>query len=239
MTTYRDNAVVLGSYKFGEADKVVVLLTERHGKVRAVARGVRKTRSSIGARLEPMSHVDISLRHGRGLDTVAEVRLVDTAAGLRGDLSRLQQGLAMVEALDKMTPDREPVPHLFEALVRGLRTLASDSSSLVLGAFFWRLLAIEGHAPMLDACARCGGAGPFARFDTAEGGVHCSSCQGGLPVSAAALEILGEILGGRVREALARTESAATSEVSVLAMDAMEAHLERRLRSLGGVDRHL
>mgnify|MGYP001099370449 FL=1 len=78
MSTYRDHAVVLGSYKFGEADRIVVLLTENYGKVRAVARGVRKTKSSIGARLEPMSHVDIALRSGRDLDTVAEVKLVHT-----------------------------------------------------------------------------------------------------------------------------------------------------------------
>lgn len=239
MPTYRDSAVVLGSYKFGEADRVVVLLTAEHGKVRAVARGVRKTRSSIGARLETMSHVDISLRSGRGLDTVAEVKLLETPAVLRADLSRLQQGLAMVEAIDKMTPDREPVPHLYDTLVRGLRTLASETSPLVLGAFFWRLLALEGHAPMLEACVSCGSAGPLVRFDPSQGGAHCQSCPGGLPVSAAALEILGEILGGKVRDALSRSESNATSEVSVLAMDAMEAHLERRLRSLGGIDRHL
>ena len=78
MSTYRDNAVVLGSYKFGEADRVVVLLTQEHGKIRAVAKGVRKTKSSIGARLEPMSHVDVSLRSGKDLDTVSEVRLVHT-----------------------------------------------------------------------------------------------------------------------------------------------------------------
>ncbi|MGA0862435.1 MAG: DNA repair protein RecO [Ilumatobacteraceae bacterium] len=239
MPTYRDAAVVLGSYKFGEADKVVVLLTQSHGKVRAVARGVRKTRSSIGARLEPMSHVDISLRSGRALDTVAEVRMLETQSALRGDLSLLQQGLAMVEAIDKMTPDNEPVPHLFETLVRGLRTLATERSAAVLGAFFWRLLAMEGHAPMLEACVKCGGTGPLVRFDTVGGGAVCQSCPGGLPVSAAALEILADIVGGRVRDALARKESAATSEVSVLAMDAMEAHLERRIRSLGGVDRHL
>lgn len=239
MTTYRDTAVVLGSYKFGEADRVVILLTAEHGKVRAVARGVRKTRSSIGARLEPMSHVDVSLRAGRGLDTIAEVRLVETTAPLRTDLSRIQQGLAMVEAVDKMTPDREPVPHLFEMLVRGLRTLSLESSPLVLGAFFWRLLALEGHSPMLDECVRCGGGDNLTRFDAADGGVHCQSCPGGVPISPAALEILREILGGRVRDALVRTESASTSEVSVLAMDAMETHLERRLRSLGGIDRHL
>ena len=114
MSTYRDNAVVLGSYKFGEADRVVVLLTQEHGKIRAVAKGVRKTKSSIGARLEPMSHVDVSLRSGKDLDTVSEVRLVHTHSALRTDFDRLNQGLSMLEAVNKLTPDREPVPHLYE-----------------------------------------------------------------------------------------------------------------------------
>ena len=95
MSTYRDNAVVLGSHKFGEADRVVVLLTQEHGKVRAVAKGVRKTKSSIGARLEPMSHVDVSLRTGKDLDTVSEVRLLHTHSALRTDFDRLNQGLSM------------------------------------------------------------------------------------------------------------------------------------------------
>ena len=110
MSTYRDKAVVLGSYKFGEADRVVVLLTEEHGKVRAVAKGVRKTRSSIGARLEPMSHVDVSLRSGKNLDTIAEVKLIHTHSALRTDFDRLNQGLSMLEAVNKLTPDREPPP---------------------------------------------------------------------------------------------------------------------------------
>ena len=103
MSTYRDNAVVLGSYKFGEADRVVVLLTQEHGKIRAVAKGVRKTKSSIGARLEPMSHVDVSLRSGKDLDTVSEVRLVHTHSALRTDFDRLNQGLSMLEAVNLLT----------------------------------------------------------------------------------------------------------------------------------------
>ena len=98
MSTYRDEAIVLGSHRFGEADRVVVLLTRTQGKVRAVAKGVRRTKSSIGARLEPLSHVDVSMRTGRELDTVAEVRLVHTHTALRTDFDRLSQGLSMVEA---------------------------------------------------------------------------------------------------------------------------------------------
>ena len=239
MRTYRDRAVVLGSYKFGEADRVVVMLTENHGKVRAVARGVRKTKSSIGARLEPLNHVDVSCRTGRELDNVAEVKLEETFTQLRADFDRLAQGLAMIEAVNKLTPDREPVPHLYEVLVRALRTLDQKPSPLLLGAFFWRVLQIEGHAPQLDACVRCGETGRIASFDVVEGGVHCSACRSGVPVSEAALDLLRGILGGRMNEALAGEESPPVHEVNRLAMDAMESHLERRIQSLGVFDRHL
>lgn len=239
MPTYRDTGIVLRTHKFGEADRVVVMLTRDHGKVRAVARGVRKTKSSIGARLEPMSHVDVSLRTGRELDTVGEVRLVESLPNVRGDLARVQQGLSMVEAVDKMTPDREPVPVLFEMLVRGLRTLESDPSPLVLGAFFLRLLATEGHAPNLDQCVRCGASEARFAFDLDDGGLVCPACGRGRSVSGAAIEVMRAILGGRVREALEAGATPAAGEVNALAMDAMEHHLERRLRSLGSFDRHL
>lgn len=244
MTAYRDRAVVLGSYKFGEADRVVVLLTESHGKVRAVARGVRKTMSSIGARLEPMNHVDVAFRRGRQLDTVAEVTLAEPFTRLRGDFERMAQGIAMLEAINKLTPDREPVPHIYEILVRALRSLDARVSPLTLAGFFWRILQVEGHEPRLVDCVACGepvGDGDDGRlsFDTSNGGVHCSSCRSGAPISAAALRILRGMLGGRMNEALALGESPAVNEVNRLAMDAMEAHLERRLQSLGVFDRHL
>lgn len=239
MSTYRDNAVVLGSYKFGEADRVVVLLTENHGKVRAVARGVRKTKSSIGARLEPMSHVDVSFRIGRDLDTVAEVKLIHTHSALRSDFDRMNQGLSMLEAINKITPDKEPVPHLYAVLSRALHALNEQGSPLMLGAFYWRLLAIEGHGPQLDACVRCGEEGSIVSFDVQEGGVHCSSCRSGVPISAQGLALLKMVLGGRMNEALQMEENPAVTEVSQLAMEAMESHLERKLRSLGVFDRHL
>lgn len=239
MTVYRDRAIVLGSHKFGEADRVVVLLTENHGKVRAVAKGIRKTKSSIGARLEPMSHVDISLRSGRQLDTVDQVKLIDTFTKVRSDFDGLRQGLSMIEAVNKVTPDREPVQHLYELLSRALTALNDRPSPLLLAAFFWRLLSVEGHQPQLDRCVACGEASETVSFDVLEGGVHCTSCRSGAPISPQALEILRMILGGRMNEALAMEESAATHAVNQLAMEAMEAQLERRLKSLGVFDRHL
>ena len=239
MSTYRDNAIVLGSHKFGEADRVVVLLSQSHGKIRAVAKGVRKTKSSIGARLEPMSHVDVSLRKGRELDTVDQVKLIQTHQNLRDDFDRLRQGLAMVEAMNKVTPDRDPVPHLYELLSRALHALNERNSPLMLAAFFWRLISVEGQTPQLDTCVGCGEDGDLLTFDVVEGGAHCSACGSGVPVSAAALAILRDILGGRMNDALSLDESPAVIEVNNLAMEAMEAHLERRLKSLGVFDRHL
>lgn len=239
MTVYRDQAVVLGSHKFGEADKVIVLLTAEHGKVRAVAKGIRKTKSSIGARLEPMSHVDISLRSGRDLDTVDQVKLIATHSNIRNDFNRLRQGLAMVEAINKVTPDRDPVVHLYELLSRALVALNDRPAPLMLGAFFWRLLAIEGHSPQLHECVECGGTDGLTSFDVLEGGVHCGSCGSGITISSAALDIIKMILGGQMNSALNLSESPAVNEVNQLAMEAMEAHLERRLRSLGVFDRHL
>lgn len=239
MTTYRDTAIVLGSHKFGEADRVVVLLTAEHGKVRAVAKGVRKTKSSIGARLEPMSHVDLSLRRGRELDTVDQVRLVAPLQNVRDDFDRLRQGLSMVEAVNKITPDREPVPQLFELLTRALHYLNDSRSPLLLASFFWRLISVEGSMPELDRCVVCGGDARLDHFDVLEGGVHCSSCRSGVPVSQAALAVVRSIVGGRMNEALAMEESSTVHEVNRLAMESMEALLERRLKSLGVFDRHL
>lgn len=239
MSTYRDHAVVLGTHRFGEADKVVVLLTKEHGKVRAVAKGVRRTRSSIGARLEPMSHVDISLRTGRELDTVDQVRLVHTHMRLRDDLDRLRQGLAMVEAMNKVTPDRVAVPHLYELLSRALHALDQHNSPVMMGAFFWRLMQIEGQSPELDTCVGCGEEAEFVSFDMLEGGVQCGSCRTGQSISPAALGIIRMVLGGRMNDALALEESQAVNEANMIAMDAMESHLERRIKSLGVFDRHL
>lgn len=239
MNPWRDEAIVLGSRKSNEANRVVILLTKEHGRLAVAANGVRKTRSRIGARLEPMCHVDVLVRPGRGLATVDEVRLVSVQHKLHSDLNRLTQGLAMVEAVDRMTPEQEPVPAIFEMLRRALAALDESRSPLLLAGFYWKLLALEGSAPLLDSCVRCGAASGLVSFDVIDGGTVCGSCRMGAAVSEEALAILRMVLGGELHLALAMPESAAVNEVNQLAMNAMEAHLERRIRSLGVFDRHL
>jgi DNA repair protein RecO (recombination protein O) len=235
---YRDTAVVLRTYKLGEADRIVVLLTEHHGKVRAVAKGVRKTMSKFGARLEPLSHVKLLLYLGRELDIVSQAESVETLAPLVCDLDHLTNGLAIVEAVDQLTMDREPAPHIYRMLVGALRTVAERSGPLVVPAFYWKLLASEGVRPELDECVRCGATEPLVAFDVLEGGVLCRSCRTGAPISADALDVTRMILGGRLNEALELPAGPVTHEVAGHANRALEHHLERRLRTVAMFEAH-
>jgi DNA repair protein RecO (recombination protein O) len=235
---YRDTGVVLRTYKLGEADRIVVVLTEHHGKVRAVAKGVRKTMSKFGARLEPLSHVRLLMYQGRELDIVSQADSVETLAPLVGDLDHLTNGLAIVEAVDQITLDREPAPHVYRMLVGALRTVAERSGPLVVPAFYWKLLASEGVRPELDECVRCGATEPLVAFDVTEGGVLCRSCRTGAPISADALEVTRMILGGRLNEALDLAPSPTTHEVAGHANRALEHHLERRLRTVAMFEAH-
>jgi DNA repair protein RecO (recombination protein O) len=238
---YRDRAVVLRTYRLRESDRIVVLLTAEHGKVRAVAKGVRRTTSKFGARLEPMSHVEVLLRRGRDLDIVSQAESVDGAVQLLSSLDRASQGMAVVEAVEQLSLDREPDPRLYSMLVGVLRTIADAPAALNVAAFFWKVLAAAGLSPVLDACVRCGEGGDdvqLVSFDLDEGGVLCRSCRSGMTVSPAALAVMRDILGGRLRAALSLEESPVTHEVSALATRALEHHLERRLRAVAMFERH-
>ncbi|MBI4884659.1 MAG: DNA repair protein RecO [Actinobacteria bacterium] len=234
---YRDTAVVLRTYKLGESDRIVVLLTENHGKVRAVAKGVRKTLSRFGARLEPMSHVRLLLAQGRDLDIVSQAEAVESLAPMMTDLDHLTAGIAVLEAADQMSLDREPNAHLYRMVVGALRTIGEQGSALVVPAFFWKLLALEGVRPQLDVCVRCGEDNPLVSFDMHQGGALCRNCRSGAPLSEEALQLMRMILGGRLNDALAAPRSSATHEVQTHATKALEHHIERRLRTVAMFER--
>jgi DNA repair protein RecO (recombination protein O) len=238
---YRDTGVVLRTYKLRESDRIVVFHTAENGKVRAVAKGVRKTKSKFGARLEPMSHVRLLLYRGRELDIVSQAEAVEPLSPMLSSLDRASQGLASIEAVDQLSLEREPNPQLYRMLVGVLRTIATSPSPLNVAAFYWKLLANEGMRPELDRCVRCGDTEPevqFVSFDLNEGGVLCRSCRSGQAISPAALETLREILGGQLVHALARDESPSTHEVASLATRALEFHIERRLKAVAMFETH-
>jgi DNA repair protein RecO (recombination protein O) len=238
---YREVGVVLRTYKLREADRIVVLHTEHSGKVRAVAKGVRKTTSKFGSRLEPMSHVRVLLYRGRELDIVSQAESVEPLTPMLSSLDRATLGIAAVEAVDQLSIEREPDPQLYRMLVGVLRSIAERPSPLTIPAFYWKLLAAAGLRPVLDTCVRCGESGDevsLVAFDTNEGGTVCRACRSGVAVSAGALAVLGEILGGRLREALNRDESPLTHEVAALATRSFEHHVERRLRAVAMFEVH-
>ena len=238
MTLLRDSGVVLRTYRLGEADRIVVLVTEGHGKVRAVAKGVRKTTSKWGGRLEPLSHVSLLLWQGRGdLAVVNQAEVVDHFPELRENLERVACGLAMVEVVDQLALEGHPDPGLYRMLVGALRALtdARTDPLMVAPAFFLRVLAHEGAEPILYACAACGrpdGEVELVAFDLTEGGTLCRECRRGRAVSGEALEVVRAVLGGALGRVLSSPRPACADEVTSLATEAMEGHIDRRLRAL-------
>lgn len=243
---YRDEAIVLRTHKLGEADRIITLLTRRHGLVRAVAKGVRRTTSRFGSRLEPFTHVDLQLAEGRSLDTITQAEtLTPFSAGLGEDYERYTAGTVMLEtAAVLVTEEREPSPQQFLLLVGGLRAMSGGERApgQVLDSYLLRSLAVAGYAPSFDHCARCGSlpgpAGPHRWFNPSMGGLLCTTCR--VPGSASpapeTVRLLGALLAGDW-DVVAATDARHHKEASGLVAAYLAWHLERGLRSLAYVER--
>ena len=247
MPLYRDEAVVLRTQKLGEADRIVTLLTRRHGRVRAVAKGVRRTGSRFGARVEPFMQVDLQLHSanhegGRSLDTVTQAETIAPfGERIAADYGRYTAGTAVLETAERLTAEeREPSLRLYLLVVGALRALADEAHtpSLVLDAFILRAMAVAGYEPTLDACSRCGDPGPHRFFAVAAGGVVCPEHRppGSATVSQPAVELLHALLDGDWAVADA-AEPRTQRESSGLVAAYLQWHLERGLRSLRLVER--
>src|SRR3954454_21292169 len=131
MSLYRDEAVVVRTYRLGEADRIIVLFTKARGKVRAVAKGVRKTTSRFGARLEPTTHVALQLYEGRNLDTITQAETVDHFRAIRDDLDRLTRATSLLEVVDAIVQEGEDDHRVHQMLLGALRTLEAQPAPLV------------------------------------------------------------------------------------------------------------
>jgi DNA repair protein RecO (recombination protein O) len=242
VSLYRDVGVVLRVHKLGEADRIVTLLTRRHGKVRAVAKGVRRTTSRFGARLEPFGHVDLQLYAGRSLDIVTQVQTLDAfGAELIEDYPRYTVGCAVLETADRLASEEgEPALRLYLLVVGALRALAElqRDPHLVLDAFLLRSMAYAGWAPAIAECARCGVPGPHRAFSVPAGGAVCGGCRpaGSANPSPDTFGLLGALLHGDWAVAEA-APAGVRRETSGLVAAHLQWHLERQLRSLPLVER--
>ena len=229
-----DDAVVLRTYKSGEADRIVVLWTRQHGKVRVLAKAARKSTSRLGGALETLGYVKVDLVKTRGEFYVARhVRHLERLATLRSSYERISAGYAVVEAVDAIPSDGVPDEAIFELLTRVLLTLDDESyqPELVAASFYLRLLALDGSEPVVDECVNCGRLGPIVAFDVEAGGTLCDECRRGLSISPVALELLRRILGGDLASVLREVNPPGAGEVMALAQGAIETHFGRRLRS--------
>jgi DNA repair protein RecO (recombination protein O) len=242
VTLYRDEGVVLRTQKLGEADRIITLLTREHGRVRAVAKGVRRTTSRLGARVEPFMHVDAQFYAGRSLDVVTQVETLGAhAQAIATDYGLYTAGTAMLETAERLTEnEREPAAQQFHLLAAAVRTLASGThhGGLVLDAYLLRALAVAGWAPSFVDCARCGAAGPHRAFSAALGGAVCPQCR---PMGAAAPDpltfaLLAALLSGDWVTADA-SEARQRREASGITAAYLQWHLEHQVRSLRMVER--
>ncbi len=255
---YRDDGIVLRTQKLGEADCIVTLLARRSGRVRAVAKGVRRTKSRFGARLEPFTHVDLLLYPGRSLDVITQADTVRPyGKAFSSDYPRYTTGTAMLETAEKFTPvEKEPAMRQFLLLVGGLRALGEGvhDPRLVLDAFLLRSLAVAGYAPALDECAVCGtrvaapaaaqgGGGPASTalrafaFAIGAGGLVCRSCRtaGAATPAPQTVELMSALMRGDWARADG-SERRHQSECSGLVAAYLQWHLEHSIRSLRHVE---
>lgn len=229
---YKDEGVVLKTIPLGEADRIVTLFTRDNGKVRAVAKGIRKTKSRFGGRLEPFTRVSLVVYRGRNLDTITSADILTSFKGVRVDYARVTAAAALSEVVDKITPERERALPVYALLLAGLNALEGEVGTVV-PAFLVKLLSLSGYHPQLRACAGCGGTGAFGAFSAAMGGAVCPSCWSedpdclGLAVDRISLmaSLLAQDFG-------IVADGPATFEVTEALRRYAEYHLERPLKSL-------
>lgn len=182
--TVTTEAVVLRSLRFSEADRILHLYTQDRGRVGAIAKGARKTRSRFGGRLEPLSHVELVLHEGRGeLQTVTGASLVRSHAAVREHAGRSAVGLVGAEAVLRLFPEEERNERVFAALTRFLDVLDEANGAFArpeldpLGlAFQLKLLWLAGYLPHVGSCAECGSSEPIVGYSPRAGGVVCAAC---------------------------------------------------------------
>lgn len=235
MPLYREQAVVLRTQKLGEADRIVTMLTLGRGLLRAVAKGVRRTSSKFGARLEPFMVADLQLYEGRTLDTITQASTLGAYGHhISRDYERFRAANVMVETAERLN-EGGPSAEQYRLLVGAVRTLAQSSvpAELARDGYLLRSLAAAGWAPGFTLCVKCGADGPHSHVSVELGGVVCSSCAiAGTPVlDTASVELLSALLEGNWHVATASTEQARRQAAGFVAAYT-QWHVERGLRSL-------
>jgi DNA repair protein RecO (recombination protein O) len=242
MRAVKARAVVLSSLPLGEADRIVRLFTRELGRVDAVVKGVRKTTSRWGGRLEPFNVCDLLLHPGRSLYTVTQAQLVDVFAHLRLERQALVAAAVVCEAAAGLTPEHEPEVRIFALLRNTLRQLdaglqgPATRAPLVLGALL-KLLYEAGYLPVLEQCASCGLGSRVLGFSAARGGLVCEDCLGdAVPITPEAVEALHAAVERPLADLRCEPPSEAVAEALRDVHALYSYHTGSRLRALRYAD---
>ncbi|UOQ60923.1 DNA repair protein RecO [Leucobacter rhizosphaerae] len=237
MPLYRDEGVVIRTHKLGEADRIVTLLTRGRGLVRAVAKGVRRTSSKFGARLEPFMVADVQCFEGRSLDTITQAETIGAfGPAISADYDRYRAGSVIVETAERIA-EGGPSRAQYALLAGALRTLAAARipAELVRDGYLLRAMGLAGWTPGFDACVRCGAAGPHTVVAVQLGGVVCEDCRvpGSPRLDPGSIALLAALLAGDWDAAVASSDRERGQAAGIAAAHT-QWHLERGLRSFTG-----
>ncbi len=233
---YRDQGIVLRTWKLGETDRILNIVAQGRGKVRAVAKGIRRPGSKFGGRLEPYSHVDLQLYEGRNLDIVRDCELIAPHAEVRADFALSACAATMAEATDRVVQEGERNLPVFMLLRAGLRALQAQPPypAIFVDAFLLRLASAAGFHVFTRACARCRSDGPHPFLSVAQGGMLCRDCTptGTKALDPRTIELI-ELLAGNDWRGLPQIadDVGPRRTAASFARAFVEYHLERRLRS--------
>jgi DNA repair protein RecO (recombination protein O) len=232
----KTEAIVLRSIRYGEADRILHVYTSDHGRLSAIAKGVRRSRSRFGARLEPFLHVRMFLHEGRSdLLTVTGVDTIAVHAALRDHAATLDAAARACDAVARLFETSDPHPEVFRLLANQLALLNADAEQARTAnglAFRLKLLLAAGIVPQLAACAMCGETEHLRGFSGAAGGVVCSSCEAAaFPLEEDAYQFLVSALGMPLAQAPESSERALRQVERAIAATA-EHHAHVRLRPL-------
>ncbi|MDY3126607.1 MAG: DNA repair protein RecO [Corynebacterium sp.] len=235
--SFHDHAVVIRTYDFGEADRVIVLLTKQHGIIRGVAKGVRRAKSRFGSRLQLFVNLSVQIYPGRGLATITQADTIDYfGAGIIDHYDRYTAACAVLETAERLSLDDDP--YLYEAVVATLaRIQRAADPVLVLDAFVLQAMANAGWAPSLFDCAACSAPGPHHAFHPAVGGAACVHCRppGAADVDPETLHIMWLLAHGHA----AQPTHSQAAEVHQLTRAHLQWHLERKVTALSVMDQQI
>jgi len=226
---------VLRSLRYGEADRILHLYTPMRGRMGAIAKGVRRTRSRFGGRLEPFSHVDMQLHEGRSdLLTVTGADTIRAHARLRDDAGALDAANRACDAVARVFESGDAHPEVFHLLCNELRLLEEEPGNATLAnqlSFRLKLLVAAGFGPQLSACATCGEREHLVGFSGAAGGVVCEACEASaFPIDEGAHGFMVEALGRPLAQA-PKSEMRSLRQVERAVTDLAEHHGHIRLRA--------